>query len=72
MSSRTLHGVLHPDGTLTLSGESMPDHAVPVMVTILEQEGELLEQEHLAELGDYVTKLADYELRLARGEIQWQ
>lgn len=56
------------NGKLVLSGEEMPDHPVPVMVTILERS----EEATLSELGDYQPRLADYEDRLTRGEIRWQ
>lgn len=67
MSFKTVQGILSPDGKLTLSNESLPDHPVPVMVTLLEHD-----DESLSDLGDYQPQLADYEDRLARGEIQWQ
>ena len=66
MTYKTLQGILHPNGTLTLTGEELPDHSVPVMITLLEQD------EELARIGDYQASLTDYEERLARGEIQWQ
>jgi hypothetical protein len=65
---RTVEGVLHPDGTLTLPQEELPGHPVRVMVTLLEATDDAA----LAELGDYAAQLADYEERLARGEIRWQ
>ena len=68
MSYKTVQGILHPNGTLTLTGDELPAHPVPVMVIILEPDEELA----LANLGDYHGKLTDYEERLARGEIQWQ
>jgi hypothetical protein len=68
MIYKTVEGILHPDGTLTLSREDLPDHAVSVMVTILEGG----EEASLSEPGDYLNQLTDYEERLARGEIQWQ
>ncbi len=68
MTYKTVQGILNPNGTLTLAGEDLPDHPVPVMVTILEPD----ETNSLAELGDYQANLLDYEERLARGEIQWQ
>ena len=68
MAFRTLEGVLHPDGKLTLPHEEIPDHPVRVMVTILEASDEA----SLSELGDYQRSLADYEDRLARGEVRWQ
>ncbi len=67
MTYKTLDGVLHPDGTVTLPGEEMPTRPVRVMVTILEAE----EEAELTNLGDYHEQLTDYEDRLARGEIQW-
>ena len=68
MTFKTLSGVLHPDGRVSLPTEEMPDHSVRVMVTLLEA----TEDHSLLELGDYSEKLAEYEERLARGEIQWQ
>jgi hypothetical protein len=68
MTFKTLEGVLHPDGTLTLPKEELPAHAVRVMVTILEA----INDASLAEVGDYCEQLRDYEERLARGEIRWQ
>jgi hypothetical protein len=68
MTYRTLEGVLHPDGKVTLSPAELPGHPVRVMVTILEPD----EETALADMGDYLEKLTDYEERLARGEIQWQ
>ncbi len=68
MTYRTLEGVLHPDGRVTLSSAELPAHPVRVMVTILEPD----EESALADVGDYLEKLTDYEERLARGEIQWQ
>jgi hypothetical protein len=63
-----VQGVLHPNGTLSLPAEDLPDHAVPVMVTIMESD----EAESPVDPGDYLTTLTEYEERLARGEIQWQ
>jgi hypothetical protein len=68
VSHKTIQGVLHPDGTVSLTGGGLPDHPVPVMITLLEQD----EESSLAELGDYLPDLVDYEERLARGDIQWQ
>ena len=68
MTYKTVEGVLHPNGTLTLPGEALPDRPIPVMVTLLEKGEEL----SLSELGDYHNALTDYEDRLARGDIQWQ
>jgi hypothetical protein len=68
MTYKTLEGVLHPDGTVTVSPGELPDHPVNVMITILERSEEAI----LSELGDYLGQLTDYEERLARGEIQWQ
>jgi hypothetical protein len=68
MSYKTIEGGLHPDSTVTLPAEELPDHSVRVMVTILESS----EEASLAQLGDYLAQLTDYEERLARGEIQWQ
>jgi hypothetical protein len=68
MTFRTVEGVLHPDGTLALPKEELPDHAVRVMVTLLEATDDAA----LAEVGDYNEQLRDYEERLARGEIRWQ
>ena len=68
MTYKTVQGVLHPNGMLTVTGEQLPDHPVAVMVTILEQIGE----ESLTDLGDYQEQLLEYEERLARGEVQWQ
>lgn len=60
-----MEGVLHPDGTLALAKEELPDHTVRVMVTLLEAADE-------TPLGDYNEQLRDYEGRLARGDIRWQ
>ncbi|HWG41507.1 MAG TPA: hypothetical protein VN688_01890 [Gemmataceae bacterium] len=68
MTYKTVEGVLHPDGTVTLPREELPDHAVEVMITILERGEETV----LSEPGGYLNQLTDYEERLARGEIQWQ
>ncbi|HYT94758.1 MAG TPA: hypothetical protein VEL76_38935 [Gemmataceae bacterium] len=68
MTYKTLEGVLHPDGKVTLPAVELPTRPVRVMVTILEAEDET----SLAEPGDYLDRLTDYEERLARGEIQWQ
>lgn len=68
MIYKTLEGVLNPDGRLMLPPDEMPEHAVRVMVTILEDG----EDEPLSELGDYLDQLTAYEDRLARGEIRWQ
>jgi hypothetical protein len=68
MTYKTLEGVLHPDGKVTLPQEDLPDHPVRVMVTLLEEGDEA----SLSELGDYSDQLTEYEERLARGEIQWQ
>jgi hypothetical protein len=68
MIYRTLEGVLHPDGRVSLPPRELPDHPVRVMVTIVEPSEEAL----LAEPGDYLQQLTDYEERLARGEIRWQ
>jgi hypothetical protein len=68
MTYKTLEGVLHPDGTVTLPQAELPGHPVRVMVTILEPH----EDASLSEMGDYSQQLSDYEERLARGEIQWQ
>lgn len=68
MTYKTLEGILHPDGRLTLSPDELPEHPVRVMVTLLEDGGEA----ELSELGDYLDQLTDYEDRLARGEVQWQ
>jgi hypothetical protein len=68
MTYKTVEGVLHPDGTVTLPREELPDHPVTVMITILEGGEEAM----LSEPGDYLNQLTDYEERLARGEIQWQ
>ena len=67
MTYRTVEGTLHPNGTISLPAEALPDHSVRVMVTLLEDESA-----SLAELGDYHERLTEYEDRLARGEIQWQ
>jgi hypothetical protein len=49
---------------LVLSTEELPEHAVRVMVTILENgRGE---EDTLAEPGDYLGHLTDYEVRLGR------
>jgi hypothetical protein len=68
MTYRTLEGVLHPDGRVTLPTADLPANPVRVMVTILEAEDEAA----LAEPGDYLERLTEYEEKLARGEIQWQ
>ncbi len=68
MTFKTLEGVLHPDGKVTLGDEQLPGHAVKVLITILES----TEDSSLAEPGDYRAQLEEYEERLARGEIQWQ
>jgi hypothetical protein len=68
MTYRTLEGVLHPDGRVTLAPAELPARSVRVMVTILEPD----EGTTLTEMGDYLEKLTDYEEKLARGEIQWQ
>lgn len=68
MTYKTVEGVLHPDSTVSLPREELPDHDVKVMITILEHDEESL----LSEVGDYLSQLGDYEERLARGEIQWQ
>jgi hypothetical protein len=68
MTYKTVQGVLHPNGTLSLTAEDMPDHAVPVMVTIMESD----EVESPVDPWGYLTTLMDYEERLARGEIKWQ
>jgi len=68
MVLKTLEGVLHPNGTVTLPPETVPAHPVRVLVTLLEPD----ENANLPELGDYGEQLCDYEERLARGEIRWQ
>ncbi len=68
MTYRTLEGVLHPDGKVTLAPADLPGRPVRVMVTILEPE----EETELSDVGDYLEKLSEYEKKLARGEIQWQ
>jgi hypothetical protein len=68
MTYKTVEGTLHPDGTVSLPPEELPDHDVKVMITILERGEEAI----LSEVGDYLNQLSDYEERLARGEIQWQ
>jgi len=68
MTYKTVQGVLHPNGTLSLTAADLPNHPVSVMVTIMESD----EAETPVDLGDYLTTLTDYEERLARGEIQWQ
>jgi hypothetical protein len=68
MTHKTLEGVLHPDGKVSLPQDERPDHPVRVLVTLLED----TEDATLAELGDYLDQLTDYEERLARGEIHWQ
>ena len=60
MSYKTVQGILHPNGTLTLTGDQLPAHPVPVMVIILEPDEELA----LANLGDYHGKLTDYRTAL--------
>lgn len=67
MTFKTVEGVLHPDGKVTLPDEELPDRPVRVMVTILES----TQGAALSDVGDYHEKLRDYEERLARGEIQW-
>ena len=68
MSFKTLEGVLHPNGTVTLPPADVPTHPVRVLVTFLERD----EEADLTELGDYDEQLCDYEDRLVRGEIRWQ
>jgi hypothetical protein len=68
MTYRTLEGVLHPDGKVTLAPADLPEHPVRVMVTILDPGEETV----LSEPGDYLARLTEYEERLARGEIRWQ
>jgi hypothetical protein len=68
MIYKTLEGVLNPDGRVILPREELPEHSVPVMVTILESG----EEAALSEVGDYLDRLTDYEERLAQGKIQWQ
>jgi len=68
MIHKTLEGVLHPSGRLTLPLDQLPDHSGRVLVTLLEDR----EEAALVEPGDYLDRLTDYEERLARGEIQWQ
>ncbi len=68
MIYKTVEGVLHPDGTISLPQEELPTHDVPVMITILEPSEEAL----LSEPGDYLKHLTAYEEQLARGDIQWQ
>jgi hypothetical protein len=68
MTHKTLEGVLHPDGRVTLPLAELPDHPVRVMVTLLESDSDAA----LVEPGDYLDQLTDYEERLARGEIRWQ
>ena len=68
MTYKTLEGVLHPDGRVTLPPDELPGYPVRVMITLLEDG----EEPALAELGDYLDQLADYEERLAHGEIRWQ
>ncbi len=68
MTYRTLEGVLHPDGKVTLAPADLPGRPVRVMVTILEPE----EETELSDVGDYLEKLSEYEAKLARGEIHWQ
>lgn len=68
MTYTTLEGVLQPDGKLIVPPETLPNHPVRVLVTILEEGQEA----SLSEVGDYLEQLTDYEERLARGEIKWQ
>jgi hypothetical protein len=68
MTFKTVEGVLHPNGMLTVPQQELPDHPVRVMVTLLGAADDAA----LAELGDYNERLTDYEERLARGEIRWQ
>jgi hypothetical protein len=68
VTDRTVEGVLHPDGSLSLSPAELPDHPVRVMVTILEAE----DDSWLSQPGDYLERLTEYEERLARGEMRWQ
>jgi hypothetical protein len=68
MTYKTVEGVLHPDGTVTLSPAERPDRPVRVLVTLLEDDVE----GPLAELGDYLHQLTDYEERLAQGEVRWR
>jgi hypothetical protein len=50
MIYKTLEGVLNPDGRVILPREELPEHSVPVMVTILESG----EEAALSEVGDYL------------------
>lgn len=68
MTYKTVEGVLHPDGTVSLPPEELPEHDVKVMITMLEPGEETM----LSEVGDYLHQFSDYEERLARGEIHWQ
>jgi hypothetical protein len=68
MNSKTLEGVLHPDGRISLPQEELPDHPVLVRLTILEDQNE----DRLSDPGDYLERLEDYEEQLLRGEIRWQ
>ncbi len=67
MVFKTIEGVLHPDGRITLPTPELPRRSTRVMVTLLDDE-----EQSLADLGDYAKSLEEYEERLARGEIQWQ
>ncbi len=68
MVYKTLEGVLHPNGSLAVPAEELPDHSVPVLITLLEDH----DQRALSEIGNYLEQLTDYEERLVRGEIMWQ
>jgi hypothetical protein len=65
---KTLEGVLHPDGKLTLPPTELSDHPVRVLVTILAS----VQETGLPETGDYLERLTEYEEGLARGRIVWQ
>lgn len=68
MIYRTLEGVLHPDGRLTLPAQEMPQRPVHVMVTLLTEP----EDDAVAEIGDYAARLEDYEDTLRARESEKQ
>ncbi len=68
LNTRTVEGVLHPDGRVTLPPEELPNRPVRVKITLLKEP----DDDAQSDLGDYLGQLTDYEERLARGEIKWQ
>ena len=68
MTYKTVEGVLHPDGTVTVATGELPALPVRVLITVLESgEGTVP-----SDLGEYLGQLTEYEQRLAAGEIEWQ